>query len=466
MKRMISRKSLTVRMPFMLTISMLLILLLILTAVFIRFRSRMIEDYTDMGKGVTNLMAAEIDPDKVDMYIEENFGMEEYNAICDRFKVLKDNYPNVLYMYVYRFTRDGAVVIFDMDSEVGVSDADAPGDNYELDPELVKHIDDLVAGNETPALLGDTEDGYMLTYCKPLFDSEGNYVCHACVDFSIEKLYKDDIRFVLGTMILALAAVSGILIVDIYIVQKRIAGPLNDMKTATDMFSYESKLDHENNIRIMEGLNIKTGDEIEDIYHLFVSFMRNNLIYLNRLDKANDTILEKDTRLGQVSRTAYTDTLTETGTKAAYYKMVAEKEQEGLEGKKFAVLIYDINDLKYINDNYGHDVGDIYIKGCCGILTDIYGGSVIYRIGGDEFAVVLTDECCDRREELFAAAEERFVSARTNTDAEPWERYSMAGGMSVFKAGDKGFEEVFKRADKDMYENKMRFKKEFGAKPR
>lgn len=42
----------------------------------------------------------------------------------------------------------------------------------------------------------------------------------------------------------------------------------------------------------------------------------------------------------------------------------------------------------------------------------------------------------------------------------------MAGGMSVFKAGDKGFEDVFKRADKDMYENKMRFKKEFGAKPR
>lgn len=45
-------------MPVLLTMSILMILLFVLAAVFIRFRGRMIEDYTDMGKGLTNLMAA------------------------------------------------------------------------------------------------------------------------------------------------------------------------------------------------------------------------------------------------------------------------------------------------------------------------------------------------------------------------------------------------------------------------
>ncbi len=463
MNDMISRKSLTVRMPLLLTMSILMILLFVLAAVFIRFRGRMIEDYTDMGKGLTNLMAAEIDPDMVDEYIEKNFEMKEYNDVRRRLEMLKTNSPKVLYMYVYKFRRDGAVVIFDMDSENGVADADAPGDIYPLDPELEKNIDDLVAGNETPALIGDTEDGYLLTYCKPLFGSDGKYQCHVCVDFSVEKLHREDMRFVLGTMILSLVAVMVILIADIYIVHRRIAGPLNKMKLATDGFAYESKEDHENNIRLMEALDIRTNDEIEDIYHLFLTFMRNNLLYMNRLEKANDTIIEKDTRLGQVSMRAYFDPLTGAASKAAYDEMSAGTEWSG---KRFAVLVYDINDLKYINDNYGHNSGDLYIKGCYGILSEVYESCVVYRIGGDEFAVVLMDEYYDRRKELFAEAAERFEYARAQTDREPWERYSMAGGISEYTGSDKSYEDVFERADRDMYENKDRLKKKYGVKPR
>lgn len=394
--------SLTVRLPFLFIISILLILIIILTVVFFRFKSRMIEDYTDMSKGVTDLMAMDIDPDKTDLYIEKNFELEEYNNIRSRLYELKDNYPNVLYMYVYRFRYDGAQVVFDLDSEIGVKDADMPGDIYELDPELVKHIDELVAGTPLPALFGDTDDGYMLTYCKPLFDSEGNYQCHVCVDFSIEELHDQDIRFVIGIFLVSLVAIILVMCLDIYILNKKIANPLNRMKTATDTFAYETEQDHENNIRVMERLQIHTGDEIEDIYNLFLSFMKNNLLYMKRLAQANNTIIEKDTRIGQISKTAYSDALTEAGSKAAYNMAVSELEKKGIgNAEPFAVLVYDINDLKYINDTYGHKAGDLYIKGCCGILTEVYGTDGVYRIGGDEFAVILTGGGFEKRNELF-----------------------------------------------------------------
>ena len=466
-KKDFTRRSLTVRLPFLLTISIFTVLVIILNIIFFRYRSRMIEDYTSMGMGVTNLMAAEVDPDKTDLYIEKNFELDEYNDIRSRFIQLRENYPNVLYMYVYRFRYDGGLVVFDLDSEEGVQDADAPGDIYDLDPELVKHIDDLVVGNEIPALMGDTEDGYMLTYCKPLFDSDGNYQCHVCVDFSIDSLHKKDIRFVSGIMIFSLLAVIIILLFDINLVQNKIARPLNRMKRATDGFSYETEQDLENNIRIMETLNIRTGDEIEDIYHLFVSFMKNDLIYMERLAQANNTIIEKDTRLGQISKTAYTDTLTEAGTKAAYNLRIAELEQKGLStDDPFAIMVYDINGLKHINDTYGHKTGDLYIKGCCSILADVYRESEIYRIGGDEFTVILTDASYCKRNELFSQTEQRFKDSRDRVECEPWERYSMSGGIAELTAEDTTIEEVFKRADKDMYDNKAIFKRMYNIKPR
>ncbi len=463
MKRHISIKwyrSVSFRLPMLFVSSTLLIILLVVSIVFVRFRERMIEDYSRMGKGVTNLMAMEIDPNKTDYYLEENFSSEEYNRILDRLYDLKDNYPGVLYMYVYRIKRDGAVVIFDLDSTEGAVDADKPGDIYKLDKAFIDHIDELTAGKQTPALTGQTEDGYLLTYCKPLFDSEGNYQCHVCVDFSIEQLHHDDIRFVSEILLFLIIAVILILLIDIYIVQKNIAGPLSTMKRTTDNFSYETDSDHENNIRLMEKLNIHTQDEIEDIYHVFIVFMKNNLLYMKNFLKAQDDIKEKDAALGQISRTAYFDALTEAGNKAAY-NLAAEALDRS--AKPFAVAVFDINNLKYINDHHGHKEGDSYICGCCAVLTDVFGSENVYRVGGDEFAILLSNNDYTDREKLFGQAAARFEETYAQTEKPVWERCSMAGGMAERTEAGETVGQIFSIADERMYQNKLRFKEKYGS---
>ena len=119
----------------------------------------------------------------------------------------------------------------------------------------------------------------------------------------------------------------------------------------------------------------------------------------------------------------------------------------------FAVAVFDLNGLKFINDTLGHTAGDSYICAACTAVCTAFQHSPVYRIGGDEFAAVLTGSDYEKRTELKA----RFcaLNAAQCFPDDP----VVACGMSDFVPGqDTCFQDVFKRADADMYENKKELK--------
>ncbi len=123
------------------------------------------------------------------------------------------------------------------------------------------------------------------------------------------------------------------------------------------------------------------------------------------------------------------------------------------EAEPFAVVVCDVNGLKFINDSLGHKAGDDYICSACRLLCDYYKRSPVFRVGGDEFAVVLTGRDYADRQALFRILNERV------------ERNLREGGvvislgMADYTPGeDTSFHEVFKRADQLMYTRKMELK--------
>ena len=54
----------------------------------------------------------------------------------------------------------------------------------------------------------------------------------------------------------------------------------------------------------------------------------------------------------------------------------------------FAITILDVNDLKKVNDNEGHKAGDQFIRDACRIICTTFKRSPVFRVGGDEFAVL------------------------------------------------------------------------------
>ena len=160
---------------------------------------------------------------------------------------------------------------------------------------------------------------------------------------------------------------------------------------------------------------------------------------------------------------AYGDALTAVRNLGAFNLFLEDLKKDAGEGQElppFAVCFFDCNDLKQINDQYGHDKGDLYLKSACATICRVFSHSPVFRIGGDEFAAILRRGAYNRRDELIAQFDQCCFDLCA-VGKEPWERIRVARGMAVYDPEkDRSVEDVVHRADSLMYENKREQKKQ------
>ena len=185
-------------------------------------------------------------------------------------------------------------------------------------------------------------------------------------------------------------------------------------------------------------------------------------VLLECLRDQSDALLEQ---LTIAVKMANRDPLTGVKDMTAYTDMIGVLTEEirKSDGKvKFGLIECDINGLKNVNDNYGHDVGDRYIKNCCSLICTIFKHSPVYRIGGDEFVIILRGDDYEDRSSLME--ELRLKVAETEKIDSVFDgKASMAYGIAVFDTElDDGVSTVFRRADGSMY-NKKRLMRSNGG---
>ena len=161
----------------------------------------------------------------------------------------------------------------------------------------------------------------------------------------------------------------------------------------------------------------------------------------------------------RMSDLAYTDALTSVKSKTAYAEEVRRINNNIENGfHQFGVIMFDLNGLKEINDTYGHDMGDLYIKNACRLICVTYKHSPVYRIGGDEFIAIITGQDLLNSEKLIHTFYQRMEDINKNAKLAA-EKVSVAAGMAIFQEGlDVTYQSVFKRADEKMYQNKVSIK--------
>ena len=190
--------------------------------------------------------------------------------------------------------------------------------------------------------------------------------------------------------------------------------------------------------------------------HLFEFMTRFNTIMSKVRQNLSLRVLNK-----KLIELTETDTLTNVKNRAAYATKEGELNSIIKSGThmNFGIGVFDINNLKKINDSLGHEAGDAYIVNCCQLLCKTFRNSPVYRIGGDEFAVLLQEEDFKNRDELFLKMRDRMKEIASQ-DPAPEERVSIAGGLAVFENGnDLKVADVFTRADAAMYDDKVEIKK-------
>ena len=126
----------------------------------------------------------------------------------------------------------------------------------------------------------------------------------------------------------------------------------------------------------------------------------------------------------------------------------------------FAIAMFDVNNLKLINDTYGHDAGDGYLIRACHLICKIFKHSPVYRVGGDEFIAVLIGSDYEEQEQLYAELE-HHMSTYTAELPLPPDYVSIACGIASYDPKtDLSVQDVVKRADDKMYRIKTAMKGE------
>ena len=158
---------------------------------------------------------------------------------------------------------------------------------------------------------------------------------------------------------------------------------------------------------------------------------------------------------------AYADALTSVHNNCAFDLYTARMQTEmdvSDEKPEFAICIFDCNNLKTVNDQNGHDKGDIYLKATCELICDVFDHSPVFRIGGDEFAVILQNVDYKNRDALLNRFDKAELERRSEAEVS-WEQVDVAKGMAVYDPElDENVNDVVRRADRAMYENKWAHK--------
>ena len=173
------------------------------------------------------------------------------------------------------------------------------------------------------------------------------------------------------------------------------------------------------------------------------------------LSQVNEKVEKQSEELAGVMELAYSDPLTGAKSKHAYVEF--EDNIDNLirndEIDEFAVLVFDVNYLKNINDALGHDVGDRYLTESCTLIKEFFKYSDVYRYGGDEFIIILEGVDYAKRKELVETFRKTVVKNKSQN------KPVIATGLADYVKGkDHSLRSVFNRADKDMYVNKKYLK--------
>ena len=384
-----------------------------------------------IGDGLATIAASEINPAQFD-----NYSAEDFSAFEEEFLSIRNSNPDVINLRVEKFSAEGRRVIFNA------------GINSPPDDNILPYLDDLLASKPIAPIIADDR----LTIYKPVYDESGKAQCYVAIEMSLDLISHYGRTFTAKVLALFSGCFVFVFVIGLRFVENNIVLPVNTMAYCAQNFAYDSNEICAQNVEKIERLKIHTGDEIENLYAALVKTTQDVLTYFEKLRRAKRQVAEMD-------KLAHRDSLTGIKNKAAYDEATARLDKKIPDGAEFCIVMIDVNYLKRVNDTYGHERGNEYLINAARLICAVFGEEHVYRIGGDEFVTIIAGEkvsLCKYFAEQFKA---EMARKNANKLLEPWEKVSAAVGVAFFEPDkDKTVDEVFKRADKEMYANKLAMK--------
>lgn len=403
----------------------------------------------------------------------EEWGSPAFDSYIERFSGIKRSrvfislYNTLHYFQSTKNVSSVYLVFVDAENKHCVYMVDASDDPCPpgcIDPLGINEANLRVLENPEigfPAYITNTEEyGWIVTAGVPMYDNTGKVFCYAMVDISMATVRAQQLHFVCLLLLIMGALTVIICIAAILVVNKAIIKPINELSVAAAQYCSKNKTNAHYQHSSFSELSIHTGDEIEALARSMQQMEYDINAHINTIWRTAKELSTTRRQASEMSALAYKDALTGVSNKTSYDKEIMRLNWSIADNNTdFGIAMIDLNFLKLINDTYGHENGNITIKKLCAVICRVFEHSPVFRIGGDEFAVVLKKQDFYNAGDLEAAFLRELDELQHDETLKPWEQVSAAIGIALFdKTQDDNAESVFKRADKRMYEHKKAMK--------
>ena len=377
--------------------------------------------------------------------------MPEFISLQEWMRTIQDK-GRFTYIYLVWMDTEKARTVYLVDASYG-DEMCMPGsfDPFtESDYGVVEHPMDGL-----PVDIVETEEyGWTLALGKPVLDKSGEIIGYFCADSSMTEItnIKNHYLLIIAAVLIGLALLTGIL--GVLAVNHFVVRPVKILSAASIEYCKE---DDKNEHHKFGELDIRANDEIGDLASSMVQMENDINDHVATLIKTANELIESREKEAEMRKAANIDALTHVRNKRALFSEEERLDREIREGKaNFAVAMIDMNNLKTINDTYGHEKGDEAITDLCSAICTTFKRSPVFRTGGDEFVVILEGYDLEHREQLIVRFRETMAAEETK---KPWRGMSAALGCQEYdKNRHNRFSDVFKDADDKMYQNKTAMK--------
>ena len=407
----------------------------------------------------TKPLAEESTDDQIDAYLVQFNSLQSDAEFTTAFentkKFLKDfgatnsEFVSCLYIQYVDFTNKCVVYLCDTDE----SETSCPPGLLDPVHDEVKGVLDNPNLGFVPHILKTERYGWLITAGAPIKDGD-SVVAYAMVDIDMNMIRQRQSNSIIRLTAYMLVTLLLIGAIDVVWVNLWFIRPLKKLTKATD--EYDSANPNKTHTTFQK-LEVNTYDELGDLAESLRLMENDVYVRFNELIETNEKLVTSKEETKKMQILANQDGLTGVKNKISYNSEVSRLNEQIKNGEltHFAVVMVDLNYLKDVNDSYGHDTGDVALIKLAGLVCETFKFSPVYRIGGDEFVVISRGKDYQKISILVDDLKKKISKTNKDSDILDGEHISAAVGYSLFDSlKDKTVDDVFRRADKEMYINK------------
>ena len=315
-----------------------------------------------LATGAATLASKVIDGNDVEEYLTRGEKAKGYAKTKNLLSDILFSSPQLAYLYVYKMTEDGFVVVFDIDTED--EEAGEIGSLIPYDDGFTPFIPQLLNGEEVEPIITNDEYGYLLTAAAPVYDSDGKCACYAIADVDVENIIADRNSFLVEIITVYLSFFILLCAFVMWLVDFHVIYPIKTITDTVDGFTLagasQDKLDED--VKIIRSIDVHTGDELEKLYQSICSMTKNQSEQMRSIHRLSDSTLKMQDGLiitmADMVENRDSDTGAHVQKTAAYVKIIAEGlKKKGYYAEKLTP--------KFMSDAVRsaplHDVGKINI---------------------------------------------------------------------------------------------------------